>query len=31
MAIVGPHIDEVTAGDDLASLESFAARLPRIG
>ena len=31
MAVVGPHIDEIAAGNDLASLEAFAARLPRIG
>lgn len=31
MAVVGPHIDEIASGRDLASLESFAARLPDIG
>ncbi len=31
MAVVGPHIDEIASGNDLESLEAFAARLPQIG
>lgn len=31
MAVAGPHIDEISSGRDLASLEAFAARLPDIG
>ena len=31
MAVVGPHVDEVTSGKDLASLEVFASRLAQIG
>lgn len=31
MAVAGPHIDEFACGDDLESLEAFAARLPQIG
>ena len=31
MAVVGPHIDEITSGKDLASLEVFASRLAQIG
>jgi len=31
MAVAGPHIDEVASGNDLGSLEAFAARLPQIG
>jgi len=31
MAVVGPHIDEIASGNDLESLEAFAARLPEIG
>jgi len=31
MAVVSPHVDEITSGNDLASLEVFAARLARIG
>lgn len=31
MAVVGPHIDEIASGNNLESLEAFAARLPKIG
>ncbi len=31
MAVVGPHIDEIASGNNLESLEAFAARLPQIG
>lgn len=31
MAVVNPHVDEITSGNDLASLERFAARLAQIG
>ena len=31
MAVVGPHVDEIASGRDLASLEEFAARLANIG
>jgi uncharacterized protein with von Willebrand factor type A (vWA) domain len=31
MAVVGPHVAEITSGNDLASLEVFAQRLARIG
>jgi len=31
MAVAGPHIDEIASGHNLASLESLAARLPKIG
>ncbi len=31
MAVVGPHIDEITSGRDLESLERFAGRLPQLG
>jgi uncharacterized protein with von Willebrand factor type A (vWA) domain len=31
MAVAGPHIDEIASGNNLASLEAFAARLPSIG
>ena len=31
MAVVGPHIDEIASGNNLASLEAFASRLPQIG
>ncbi len=31
MAVAGPHIDEMASGHSLASLESLAARLPKIG
>lgn len=31
MAVAGPHIDEIASGNNLESLEAFAARLPSIG
>ena len=31
MAVVAPHLDEITSGDDLDSLEVFASRLAHIG
>ena len=31
MAAAGPHIDTLESGHDLASLESFAAKLPHVG